>query len=195
MRVTDMGSLFLPSELSLIYLFAFIGCYWLSSVHTPHLSRWISIPPSHVEDGSLRCVITRGGSWGGGVVLLFRSENDELVQEAKKKIRAVFPHMSAWLCLLQMRTILVLDVWRSVYSVWRAMLATFEKLGWDPLTRNKPNAEAKNMTALRLDYLATNNGPSNTLHINQQLLVSTLVPSQSTEELDVFQWPLCSILL
>lgn len=43
------------------------------------------------------------------------------------------------------------------------------------------------MTALRLDYLATNNGPSNTLHINQQLLVSTLVPSQSTEELDVFQ--------
>lgn len=84
MRVTDMGSLFLPSELSLIYLFAFIGCYWLSSVHTPHLSRWISIPPSHVEDGSLRCVITRGGSWGG-VVLLFRSENDELVQEAKKK--------------------------------------------------------------------------------------------------------------
>lgn len=43
------------------------------------------------------------------------------------------------------------------------------------------------MIALRLGYLATDNGPSNALYINQQSLVSTLVRRQSTEELDVFQ--------
>lgn len=51
------------------------------------------------------------------------------------------------------------------------------------------------MTALRLGYLATDNLPSNMLHINKHLLVSTLVLRQRKEELEVFKLPLCSILL
>lgn len=51
------------------------------------------------------------------------------------------------------------------------------------------------MTALRLCYLATDKGPSNTLYINQQSLVFILVWRRSTEELDVFRRHLCSILL
>lgn len=88
MCVTDTGSLFPPSESWLMYLFAFIGC----RVSTLHVCRvGYPFPLLTWEDGSLRCAITRGGLGEGGVVLLFRGENDELVQEAKQNsIRCQF---------------------------------------------------------------------------------------------------------
>lgn len=103
--------IFIPPEwiVSYIqYLSAFIGC-WVYTLHVCRVA-YPSPPPPHVEDSSLRCVITRGGSggwgWGGVCVLLFRGENDELAQEGKKCIRcqfhqSCFPHISAWLCLSQ----------------------------------------------------------------------------------------------
>lgn len=160
-------------------------------------------PPSSRGRRLLEVCNHQGWGVGWGLLLLFRGENDELAQEAKKKCvrcefhQSWFPHVSTWLCLSQ---ILVLDAWCSVYSVWRVSKRVpfhtlLEELSWSPLPWNKPNGEAKNMTALRLCYLATDKGPSNTLYINQQSLVFILVWRRSTEELDVFRRHLCSILL
>lgn len=112
--------IFIPPEWIVAYVSVCI--HWLSSVHTPRLSCRISIPPPHVGRRLLEVCNHQGWVGGGGAVLLFRGENDELVQEGKQNsIRCHF-HQS---CFPQSRVSLTVFVAEEDDSLSRRLTQHF----------------------------------------------------------------------